>query len=178
MDKHQLAYYDFIYIALLRKISSFHDDLFVYDYECYQCGTKNTISGRLSEIEFDELHVPALPVRVTSDSGVELQFLPFTVGAFIELQKIQSKDQADIVASQVSNMSLAEAKPILTAATGDFLRAISYADEVMNFGITSIKRNCVECKAVNTLSMEDPEIFISPFRGSDGLVGSRISFGV
>jgi hypothetical protein len=179
MNKYDLAFFDFIYIALLRKISSYKEDELLIQYICTNCGEKNIISGRLTELKFHDLNVPALPLIIKDDEGNDLQFMPITVKTYLELSR-QDKmgDQLEIFASTVINMPKAKVKTILSNASGEFLRAINYMNEVLEFGLEDIKFNCKECKTVNTLGMEDPEIYISPFSGYDGLIGDRIQFGL
>ena len=179
MDKKDIIFYDYVYIALLRKLSSFKEDEFVLEYDCYSCGAKNKLPGKLSELSFKELNVPAIPVKIKDDEGNELHFSPLTVGNFLTLlRENKTGDKLGLYASTVTNMDKLKAKAILSKASGDFLRSILYVDEILTFGLESITRNCTECKASNILGMDEPEVFVLPFRGSEGLIGDRISFGL
>jgi hypothetical protein len=179
IEKHNLAFFDFIYISLLRKLSSFKDDTLIIQYNCAECGAQNSVVEQLTNLKFQELNVPGVPIVIKDDDGGELHFVPLTIGAYMNLWKRNKlEDPLEMYASVVANLPPEKSKAIIDKATGDLSMAISYADDALVFGLEPVILNCSECGTPNVLEMEDPEIYISPFRSGEGLIGSRISFGI
>jgi len=179
IEKHQLSFFDFIYVSLLRKMSSFRDDEIIVEYDCYNCGTKNVLNERMSQLDFKDLDIPRLPIKVKVEEGVFLHFAPITIKTFLELERFNMmENKVAVYAAAVVNMERSQATPIIKNAQGDLLRALVYVDDKLSFGLKPLIRNCKNCKASNTLGMDEPEAFIYPFRGSDGLIGDVIQFDV
>ena len=179
IEKHQLAFFDFIFISLLRKMSSFRDDDIIVEYDCYNCGKKNHLNERMSQLDFKDLDIPRLPIKVKVEEGIFLHFIPITIKSFLELERMNKmEDKIAVWATAVTNMERSMSIPIIKNAQGNLLRALLYVDDKLSFGLKPLERNCKECKASNTLGMDEPEAFIYPFRGSDGLIGDVIQFDV
>lgn len=84
MDKNDLTLNDFLYLALLRKISSLGTTDFVVQVTPVDLGTPITKRMKTQDIEFQNLEVPKLPVRVKL-GGKELHFRPLTIGKYMDL---------------------------------------------------------------------------------------------
>lgn len=180
-DKVHLTYFDYLYIAVLRKLSSFKDDTFVLEFECQYCSHVNKSNEKLTSLEFDELKIPSVPVVIKDDLGNQLHFMPLTIKNLMDIEKKKKLgDRLSMFAISVANMPFEEAYNTIEKASMELLRAISYLNDAFKFGIKNIERVCSNpsCGKVNILDMSEPEAFIYPFRDVDELIGDRISFGL
>jgi len=94
-DKKDITFFDFIFIGVLRKLSSIKDKGFSVPFVCPRCKKQNNPKLMLSDLGFSDLEVPKLPVNLTltdSNDGNDsnntvLSFNPLTIGGFIEIFK-------------------------------------------------------------------------------------------
>ncbi len=87
-NKYDLTFFDFQYSNLLRKIRSIENPRFSVPYYCSKCDTIQEQIFSLLEIGFDDLNLNELkdlPVNIDFNSIGTHQFIPLTVGRFLEL---------------------------------------------------------------------------------------------
>lgn len=187
--KMDLAYFDYLAILLLRKISSFGSNQFNFPYHCKGCDKDGIYTATLMNVEFEDLNVPSLPVKVTI-GGKELHFMPLTVGKYIELITRESDKPkgVQLLASQVVNVGYEEAEKVIYYASGQDKDLLDYLDELLYFGVKPIVFKCKNivgkereenktCDFENSVKIS-PEVLTSPFRNDRESLRSRIRFGL
>lgn len=200
-DKLSLTLSDVMYLGLLRRIMTMGAEEVGVNTRCPRCGGPNTervatahIHGANGEtVYFDELKVPALPVRMKLTFG-EHHFMPITIGDYLSMQ--DSGIQPDVVsmtAIQCHTLDFPESIEIFRQVTDPKdIRMIRKLDELMYHGIAPVKVRCrnvipsidggktpaFTCDTPYTVSLENAkEAFIYPFRGDGDDDGDEIDFG-
>lgn len=180
-DKRDLLYQDFLFLGLLRKVSSYRIGTYSLEFTCPACDSKNKLTEMLGKIPFKEVTVKALPINFTLDNGDVIKLSPLTVGRFLQIIKTDEanfEDDEIRTAHMVVNKPFEEAYKLVSNADQDLLIVLEELDDLFGFGIENLQRECSVCKVVNSIDMNEPEAFIRPFRGYEELIGSKISFGI
>lgn len=173
-----LSYFDFVYIGLLRKISTFGGDKFSLSYHCSSCGKPNTVHHSVADIEFKDLEITALPIILTTDDGTELEISTLSVSSYLSLLETDMiKDKASVYASSILNHEFAKARDIITNLTGEIIQDLDDIDVMLNLGVKPLDLNCTHCKADNQVTVDEPGVLVTPFRGPDQPKRTRIRFG-
>jgi hypothetical protein len=181
MNKYDLTFYDVLYLGWRRKTASLGASLVDVKAFCPNCDTKNTKNIALDKLDFEDVIVKALPMKMKI-AGEELKIKFVTIGDYIDLL---SKDQAEdifcVYAKSVTNKSFEEAYQIFYNATGDDLERISILDNLLYHGLKEIVMTCSneECKheyEIKLNNSQEVEI-IKPFRGQEAIIRDEISFG-
>lgn len=180
-----LTFYDFLYISLLRKISSIRDEKILASHECTQkdCKSINTyeidISPENCEIEFWELDFKELPVTVILGDK-ELKFRPLTLGQFLQLERVRlEKDPVSILAMQCENLPFMTARSLLFWSMNDYEDSdlLNRVEEILNHGTKPFRVRCSACNHINYLQIDGGGVVIRPFRSDAKSVNARIRFG-
>ena len=87
MPVKSLTFFDFIYISVLRKLTSLGAQSYRAPYACSKCGGHGIHNFTLEDIGFKTLDVPALPVNINFNSLGKHSFSPLTVGSYMKLYK-------------------------------------------------------------------------------------------
>ena len=204
-DKWELSYRDFLFVSLLRRLSTFDTNQFIMAYKCRTCGVENQAIFDLGRVDILDVEVPALPIVYTTTSGTELHFSLLTVGSYLKLFKAGSlKDEILVLAEMVSNIPDKEmAQKILYEARGEGAQDISALVEINSMlltGVAPMDHTCQSCSRfnegevekskekpgyeplyrdpVNRLGFYDPEVVVYPFREADDSFRDRIRFGL
>jgi len=174
-----LSYDDFMYISLLRKLSSMPGDQYKVKFNCKKCGHTNT--DLFSVVGFDDLKVPDWPIYVDLDEeGTDfVEFGVFTVGDFkLLLSEGKTTDKVANLASCIKNKTQEEAYKILDDATGDLSEAFQEINVMLYHSVSDVELDCQECKNTNSIDLTDQkESLILPFRERQSAKTSRIRFG-
>jgi hypothetical protein len=191
-DKNLLTFSDFLFIGLLRKISTFGSHRFSVRFRCPKC--KNIVNADLNptELEFDDLKAPELPIVFTMGSNAELHFTPLTVLDYIKLSELGLED--DTIASlaiQVRNRPFDEAKELISAATGADILHINDIDKLLFHGLKPVHIRCtakiksdkedgeeVPCRQLVKVDLQEDDDLIYPFRSDENASGDAIRFGI
>jgi hypothetical protein len=197
-DKMLLTFSDFLYLALLRKISSLGNSKFQVIYLCEECGFRNEALFNINEIDFKDLEVPELPL-VVDIAGTEMHFSPLTIGAYFDLiDKNLFADQMAVYAKQCINLPYDQAFKLVYSASADDGVVLEEIDKMVYHSIAPKKIKCnnterkmseldgegkeIEvvrpCDHENSIEIDSPEVVVLPFRPDRESIKSRISFGV
>lgn len=176
--KSDLAYYDYLYLSLLRRVTSFSKSQFILNFTCDSCGERNKQTLELGNIEFSDLEIPSLPIIIDLEDNQTLQINPLTVSNYIRLKQEGNEDPIAAYARSVINMSYERAYSVIEKATDELLEVIEEADSLLGFGKQSISCNCKACGAVNNEPLRDILHLVQPFRRSRESIRNRIRFGV
>lgn len=180
-DRMDLTFPDFLFLGLLRRMSTFGSNKFNISFVCQSCGNRSTIQIMDSEIEFDDLNIPALPVVVTLSNSKELHFGPLTVRDYFDLLRNEKTDDEEyVMAKQVKNFNDQEALEVINGITGKDISLLQHVDRYLYHGIKDIPTECrnEECKARVLVEIGEDSTLIYPFRESKPASRDAIRFGV
>ena len=175
-DKSNLAFQDFLFIAVLRKLTAWDDSKFTYNFICDECGESNKTTSKLSEIEFKDLELPSLPLIIDVDDKTTLLLNPLTVGATLKLRNVQEDKYLRAYSECVINMPAKQAFELIKSIKGDLIDVLELADSMLGFGEQSIDCICTHCKTKNTFALAEVQSLLQPFHRERELTQSRIRF--
>jgi len=181
-DKNLLTYMDFLYISLLRKISTLGASTHNVSIPCNKSDCPGSLEASVSiqDLEMRDLEIEALPISI--DIGKDtLQFSPLTVGAFNFLEKTgRLEDPIAVLAAQASNMSFEKAFRILGDVKDvETISLLEYIDTAMLHEVKPITLSCSLCKNTRQINIDVNHSLITapPFRPDGESLRTRIRFG-
>lgn len=86
MDVYDLTYMDFMYLCILRKLSSLGSDSSKFKVMFNAFGKAQTADFAEKDLEFEDLMFEALPIKAKCSVGT-LEFMPVTLRQMLELKK-------------------------------------------------------------------------------------------
>ena len=179
--KGDLTLCDFMWLALLRKLSSFGDEQFTIEFKCSneKCGAKNTFNFSIEQIEFNDLEIPKLPITAQMEDGTELVFSPLTVGGFLELSKKENPgDPSAMLAMACKNLEYDVAYRKIYDVTRPLDKMVlRQVDRHLEHGVRDVQRKCESCNKANRIAIDGPRVLIRPFRFEKQSVSDAIRFG-
>lgn len=175
-EASELTLPDFLYLGLLRKISSLGTAKFTVTLP-------DSAASRVldfSDINFDYLEVPELPVSVTLSDGGELDFMPLTVGRYLENKGRDRDNERSRIAMQCVNLDREKAQRMVDDATGRDLLLFTEVDKLLFHGVLPVTLKFKDKGNERSASVEidDPRSLVWPFRGDEDSVKNSIRFGV
>ena len=181
MDKMDLTFYDVSYLGWLRKVSSLGTPMFKLSCFCPNCDMHNSKVMALNEMDFDDVEVPAMPIRVKI-KNIDLSFKYITIKEHLEL--LASGDIEDIlavIAKHVENLEYTEAQSLIFNLVGQEVETVKYINRLLYHGLSDVKFECSneECKfeyLVNPADYTEAEVE-KPFCREDSIIRNEISFG-
>ncbi len=188
----ELTLQDFLFVAFLRKISVDSKTKFTATLLCKECGNKLTKDYEAFDLEFDDLEVQP-PAKVSIKGGSdELIMVPMTVKGYLELfRRGLLKNKLARYAMQCINIPFDEVFPIINKLSREDGEEVKFADEAMHHDVKALTVTCHHeideeneegekvkqlCGHKNTVIVEGVDVLISPFRGPEVPVGSRVRF--
>lgn len=183
-----LAYYDYLFLSVLRRMVTFETNTFSLVTICEECGNAISVKKDLTDLDFEDLQID-LPVILPTPSG-DLHFYPLTVGDYCKLYRANLLDNdLQLLSSQAKNKPFETTYKILSELTGDVLFELPKIDKFLTFGIKPIEIKCdnekisdndekVLCNCINYVDPFDRESVIVPFRSNRNSAGTGIRFGV
>lgn len=170
---------DFLYVALLRKISSFGNLKFSVSSRCKECGTIGKQSVSSEGMAFDDMQASSLPVIVETSQG-DLKFKPITVGDFLKLKALQKElDVLSVYAAMLvdGSKTFEQAREFLFALKAEDEEAMGEMDSVLYHGVKPIPAECGVCKATYEVDIDgSDEAIVGPFRELGQPHKSRVRF--
>lgn len=203
-NKYDLTYFDFLYISLLRKLTSMDSPSFTVSFSCSKCKKRSVSSFSMESLSFTDLDIPGLPIKVTFNSIPEQDFRPLTIGNFIEVLKNDRfyfkgrdgnnvvgkdgeyiKDAVSIVSAQCSSLEFKEAYALFSGLTDlEDISLVEKVDTLLYHGLEPLTVTCknkpengVTCNEKKDVDLLGVESLILPFREHEVPVKSRIDFG-
>ncbi len=196
MKKEKITFNDFLYIALLRKISSIGVHEVSVKFHCSKCNFENEHHVKLDALDFDSIEVPDLPAHLVINNK-ELSFTPLTVEDFFALFKEgKESDPTGIMAMQCRNKHFKEAYDIIFNANPEDSELLDELNKLFYHGLATMKIPCenkdavvkdyidgieveknVHCGHINLLELGDPDLIVLPFRRDGRTAKDRIRFG-
>ena len=179
-DHMDLTVSDFLFLGLLRKISTFGGSKFVLNHQCKKCGTKGTKIMELTDLNTYDLEVEDLPIGAELSNG-EFEFEPLRMGSYLESEKEdKGTDVISLLARCCTNLEYEEAYDKLFNNTNpEDGEVLSEIDDMLDHGLKPIKIVCSKCKNVHEYQIErsGEERLLTPFRKGKSTARSRIRFG-
>lgn len=179
--KEDLSYSDFLYISLLRKLSTLGAQKFQVMFQCPECGHAVNSLLSLQDVEFEDLSIPSLPVTVDFSFG-SIQFSVLTVGGYLQL--LQKKQEEDTVAclARMARAPFDQVYPKIAQSTGEDSRLLEEIDHLLYHGVKDRVVVCARkepfvCGHEFSVSVDGGmEVLLIPFRGDSESLKSRIRF--
>lgn len=181
ITKGDLDYQDYLYIAVLRKLSTFSKTTFSASFKCPYCQEQVTASPELAMIEWGELDgIPELPLSV-SIGGADLDFKSLTVDQAGELEMLgYTESDIHTLAAMVSNVEFDAAYELLSNLTdGDDIAVVTMIRKLLDFGSQSTTIVCPnsKCKSKVKVTVRGIARIAEPFRQSPETILNRILHG-
>jgi hypothetical protein len=179
--KRDLDYQDFIFIMVLRKLSSFSSSQFIFRFNCIECDHHNVITQKISNIEFTEIKdVPSLPCVVNID-GTDVEFYTLSVGSVVEMlsKGITNHDKSTVTRlAYMANMAVEDAYELISNCTdGETIQTLDVVNSLLNFGGSTTVCKCTSCGKDAKITLRGVAKIAEPFRVSEELIRNRIVFG-
>lgn len=181
-DKYQMTLNDFIFIGLLRRLSSISTNSFSIEYICDSCGKKNKFNFDISKLEFYDVEIPEVPINVTI-KGKKLKFSFLTVQNYIDLyNKGKHTDNIAALAMMCKNVEFDEIYDLLYNLTdSEDCKCIEEIDKMLAHGVKPLKTICsnksCKHKAQINIDSEEGSYLILPFREQEINIRERFTFG-
>ena len=145
MDKYDLTGPDFLYIELLRKISTTNPPHFEVAYLCPKCRTTVSFIVQIRDLVFEDLDVPALPAVAKLSFG-EMSFSPITVGNQEFLDSLDIPDTyrpSSFMAACCTSHDYDTAFELITKRCDiKDVQVLEHIDSLFDHGLRSVVNTC------------------------------------
>lgn len=183
-----LTFYDFLYLALLRKLSTIGDSTIIATHICpnKKCQVSNSyevqVGPKNCEIDFWDVTYNELPIeadlKLGDDVEATYQFYPLTIRQYLELEMANlHKDPVARLAAQCRNVPFDTARTKMYRTYGEESHVLTQIEELLFHGVKPINVACPSCGAINLLQLDGGGIVIRPFRSPETVANDRIRFG-
>lgn len=185
-DKYKLTVPDVLYIGLLRKISTLGSTEIVARYGCNKCGKPGQFIFKTTDLEFDDLKAPKLPICVDMSFG-EVQFSPMTVEDYLRMVKLdKGENEIALYAAQAKNLDFETAyNHFFNAQPGDS-ELLLEVDSLLYHSLKPFIKKCSNqladgkeiCGNPIKVELDGGQALLMPFRRNEGATKNKIRFGV
>lgn len=178
-DVWDLTIYDFIFINLMRRMSTVGDGTLENTVDCPKCSKPSKTRITQEHMEFEDLKMERsdYPFKVTLDNGDVLEVGALTVGNLVKVieKNLGEEDEITILAHCIMNTSSTIdelIEKIYNLSPNEGL-ALEQADAVMIHGLKPFVVQCENeyptgtkqiCGNPTDIELESREMIISPFR--------------
>lgn len=191
-DPMLLTLPDALYIGLMRRLQTLGDTKVTVNSTCPHCGGLNQTATETTALEFDDLAVPALPIRVPLCGGKHA-FSPLTVADYLELDRLKLVgDIVAVYAIQCRTLPFSEAHALFENLTdARDVRMLHEVDKLLHHELKPLTIKCPQplaakpgeaeqtCGGLYPVNLDNvSSAFVLPFRGwaADDL-SDQIEFG-
>ena len=134
-----LYYWDVMYIGIQRKLLAFGDTRgILYNY-CPTCGAEIEFEFEHTQLEFETLQAPALPIT-TNIGKHEVEFGLITIKDFLEIDP--EKGTLDVYARMIKNIPYADAYEIVSNSSGKDMKKLKFIDKQLTYGLKPFEVIC------------------------------------
>ena len=182
-----LTFYDFTFLALLRKLSSLKDSKVKVTHKCSNCKKLNTYvinvsSDENTDLNFWEIKYTDLPITVQLGFGEETlseyTFMPLTINNYLFLANNGlEKNMSATLAAQCTSHGFDEMFRKINVVTGEDETLLREVDDLLTHGLKPIASKCDSCGVITMLRIDSNKVILRPFRRSSEVVKDRIRFG-
>lgn len=163
-----LTYFDFYYITVLIKMSTFGENDYNIVFECNKCGHVNKKAFKQDEIDFDEIQVE-MPVTVDMPDGSTVTFEPLTVGNYLKMVKRGLAEDYDVyMAYCMKGVDHLTALDIIkNEFSGEMVNILETIDATFYHGVRDLKIKCnhKEMKGTGEFDIDGEEISVEEVCG-------------
>lgn len=180
---------DTMYLGLLRRLASMGGTDVLVTSVCPNCANTNTTRVDTSSIEFEDLTVPKLPIKLKLSLG-EHKFMPITIGDYFKLLEQDAKsDTLALLAIQCRTLDFpASIETFKNLIDPLDIYGVRQVDRLLFHGLKPITIDCrhnlmveeeqVPCRQRYRVQLENAaEAFIFPFRREESDSTVEITFG-
>lgn len=187
-DKNLLTFYDCLYLSWNRRILSINadDNKIQIASQCPHCGKYSTrIVDLNTEIEFEDLQIPTLPINVDFSFG-RLSFTFLTYKDFMNLQtELRSEElayqctTACDIDTEKGEVREQELQKLFGSLTGEDAQLLRQVRQLTYHGIKPITTLCQnkDCGETFEAILDEMSSLILPFRRSQQDLRAKVSFG-
>ncbi|MDK1290208.1 hypothetical protein [Pseudoalteromonas umbrosa] len=177
MEKDELTFFDFIYISLLRRLTTMNAIEFTLSVGCPNCGAPVRHQFSWEGLVFDDLPAPKLPIIVDICGRQDVKFMPLTLGQYKTLSRLGLEEDEVAIAAMTSSIEFKEAQTLFHGALGEDAALLGEIDKLLFHDLKPAQATCKACDTPFLAALDDEASIITPFRKSDSAAGSRIRFG-
>lgn len=198
IEKLSITFGDFLYLLLLRKLSTLGTQNFKVSFK--HEGEKVSHIASSADFEFVDLEVPRLPINAEVFNR-QVSFMPITIGQHLELindyPNLGKKKYELYAMAKQTDLPFKRALKLIKNSSSDDYTIIKNIELMLYHNIKELSvpikvkqlnldynpenpnsREYIEVvKEVVTVGIDDPAVMVSPFRGTDTTGGDRIYFG-
>lgn len=187
---HDLTMSDVMYLGLLRRLASLGTNEIAVTSTCPNCGNANVSRVETSNLAFDDLQAPKLPVRVTLSDDQVYKFMPATIADYFKLLETGNKTNSlALLAVQCRSLEFPDSiQKISDRQHPDDILLLREIDRLLYHSIQPLSIDCkhelhiegeqVPCGTRYRLRLENAaEAFILPFRNEGVDPKAKIQFG-
>jgi len=139
LKPEDLYYWDLMYIGIKRKMLAFGGTTGTTFGRCSKCGSTLVRQFTYNELEFKELNVPALPMKLQIN-GREVHFGQITMKDFLQIDPTQG--QIGVYARMIKNMEFDEAYKFVKSLYGVDIKKVKFVDNQLNYGLKPLETIC------------------------------------
>lgn len=185
----ELTLADTMYLGLLRRLASMGGTDVLVTSVCPNCANTNTTRVETTSIEFDDLAIPKLPIKIKLSIGAH-KFTPITIGDYFKmLDEGRQMDAVALIAAQCRTLDFPQSIEIFTNLTDPLdIYGVKQVDRLLFHGLTPVTIDCrhklmindeeVPCGQRYRVQLENAaEAFIFPFRREESDSAVEITFG-
>jgi len=152
MKPEDLYYWDVIYIGVQRLLTALGGTTGEFPALCPKCGKVVYKKASYTELDFKQLEVPALPMKMEV-AGRQLEFGLPSVKQFLQLSP--EAGEVGFYATLIKNMEPEEALKFVKNLTGIDIKKLRFVDKQLDYGIRPFT---VKCKCGAQVQVE-----VTPF---------------
>lgn len=152
LKSEDLYYWDVIYIGVQRLLTALGGTTGEFPAICPKCGKIVYKRASYTDLDFKELNVPALPMKMEV-AGKQIEFGVLTIKDFLQLSA--EDGELGIYAKMVKNLPQEEAEKFVRNLTGIDIKKIRFVDKQLDYGIRPFS---VKCKCGAQVQVE-----VTPF---------------
>lgn len=179
-DKKTITFYDFLYIAILRKLFTIGNSKAELVYICPHCEKRVSSEIDMAEdIDFEYLKTEELPISTVLDDGNVYEFHPFTIEDYKWLVRNNKfKDYVAVISLCCKNREYKETyKYIMENSTISDGETLLEVEHYLSHDMKRVEKYCPKCKSRNNLDVSGRDVLIRPFHKRAGSTKHKIWFG-
>ena len=171
---------DFMWVALMRKLYSYPNSKFTGTVTCNHCGNKVSRDFNFVDIEFEEIGVSKLPVKI-SGGGLDIEMSPISISDLFDIIDDNNGrvDEAQYIARCIKGTPYLQALEIAKNADVELGEIFEQVVEKFRHSVKPVEFVCQSCGKVTRTDL-DPHgkgVVLSPFHGEENASRYTVSFG-
>ena len=171
---------DFMWVALMRKLYSYPNSKFTGTVNCKHCGGKISRDFNFFDIEFDEIGVSKLPVKI-SGGDIDIEMTPISISDLFDVIDSNNGrvDEAQYIAHCIKGVPFNQALDIAKNADIELGEIFEQVVEKFRHSVKPVNFCCPSCGKVTSTDL-DPHgkgVVLSPFHGEENASRYTVSFG-